>query len=126
RLTPRDLEAARDALIDGESRTEIEAWDAANRRFHLAITEPCGMPRLMAQVRDFHRVTARFLFATWKELAWPPRSDAEHWALLDALTRGDGDAARQLLETHVGDAGHALVARLEERAGAHSPRTALE
>src|ERR1051325_312522 len=114
-LTARDLDMARQALADGESRTEIAAWDAANRRLHVAITAPCGMPRLMAQIRDLHQSTARFLFATWKELAWQPRSDAEHHAILAALERGDGEAARALLESHVRDAGHALVALLTER-----------
>ena len=115
-LGPRDLDVARRALLDGEAGAEIAAWEAANRRFHLAITQPCGMPRLMAQIRDLQRSTARFLFAAWKELDWRPRSDAEHRAILDAIARGDGDDACVRLESHVRAAGHALVARLEQQA----------
>ncbi len=115
-LTASHLKAARNALADGESKSEITAWDSANRRFHRAITEPCGMPRLMALIDDLHDSTARFLFATWKKLDWQPRSDTEHRAILHALTRRDGERAEQLLKSHVREAGHALIASLTARA----------
>jgi DNA-binding GntR family transcriptional regulator len=67
----------------------------------------------MAAIADLHRSDARFLFATWKELDWEPRSDAEHRAILDAIVRRDNDGARALLEAHVREAGRALVQRLE-------------
>src|SRR5437667_5127212 len=51
RLREADLDAARQALADGEASGQIEVWEAANRRFHLAITAPCAMPRLMATLR---------------------------------------------------------------------------
>jgi DNA-binding GntR family transcriptional regulator len=112
RLGPADLDAAHQALLEGEASDHIVAWEAANRRFHLAITAPCGMPRLMTSIGDLHRSDARFLFATWKELDWQRRSDTEHWAILDAIKRGDGEHARALLEAHVREAGKALVERL--------------
>ena len=111
-LTPHDLDAAHQALVAGEASNRIADWEAANRRFHLAITAPCGMSRLMASIGDLHRSDARFLFATWKELHWQPRSDTEHWAILDAIKGGDGESARELLEAHIREAGKALVERL--------------
>jgi DNA-binding GntR family transcriptional regulator len=112
RLGRADLDAAREALVEGEGSDQIAVWEAANRRFHLAITTPCGMSRLMGSIGDLHRSDARFLFATWKQLDWQPRSDTEHWAILDAIERGDGKGARELLESHVREAGRALVERL--------------
>src|ERR1700761_6280942 len=112
RLSPHDLDAAYQALVAGEASNQIADWEAANRRFHLAITAPCGMSRLMASIGDLHRSDARFLFATWKQLDWQPRSDTEHWAILDAIEHGDGIGARALLESHVREAGKALVERL--------------
>jgi DNA-binding GntR family transcriptional regulator len=114
RLGRDDLDAAREALIEGEASDRTADWEAANRRFHLAITAPCGMPRLMASIGDLHRSDARFLFATWKELDWQPRSDTEHWAIIDSLERGDGERAGELLEAHVREAGRALVERLSK------------
>jgi DNA-binding GntR family transcriptional regulator len=112
RLTAEGLDAAQKALVDGEASDQIADWEAANRRFHLAITAPCGMPRLMTSIHDLHRSDARFLFATWKQLDWQPRSDTEHWAILEALRRKDGARARELLEAHVREAGEALVESL--------------
>jgi DNA-binding GntR family transcriptional regulator len=111
-LTERDLDVAREALVEGEASDQILIWEAANRRFHRALTAPCGMPRLMASIDDLHRSDARFLFATWKDLDWQPRSDSEHWAILDAMRIGDGETACRLLEDHVREAGQALIERL--------------
>jgi DNA-binding GntR family transcriptional regulator len=116
RLGEADLDAARQALAEGEASDQIAVWEAANRRFHLAITAPCAMPRLMGSINDLHRSDARFLFATWKQLDWQPRSDTEHWAILDAVTRRDSEGARALLEAHVREAGRALVERLHSMA----------
>jgi DNA-binding GntR family transcriptional regulator len=112
RLGRADLDLARAALVAGEASDQIAVWEAANRRFHLAITAPCGMPRLMAAIGDLHQSTARFLFATWKHLDWQPRSDNEHRAILDAIERGDRKKARALLKSHVREAGRALIEHL--------------
>lgn len=82
-------------------------------RFHRALLAPCGMPRLMASIDDLHRSDARFLFATWKDLDWQPRSDSEHWAILDAVKLGDSERACRLLDEHIREAGQALIARLQ-------------
>lgn len=115
-LVPRDLEAAREALVEGEASDQIFVWEAANRRFHRALVAPCGMPRLMASIDDLHRSDARFLFATWKDLDWQPRSDSEHWAILDAVALGDPETACHLLEAHIREAGKALIERLRDGA----------
>jgi DNA-binding GntR family transcriptional regulator len=115
-LSARDLDAAYKALVEGEASDQITAWEAANRRFHLAITAPCGMSRLMASIGDLHRSDTRFLFATWRRLHWQPRSDTEHRTILDAIKRGDGERARELLEAHVREAGKALVDSLSNTA----------
>ncbi len=115
-LRADDLKSAREALAEGEGSDDIADWEAANRRFHVAITAPCAMPRLMASIGDLHRSDARFLFATWKELDWRQRSNTEHREILAAIERGDGEGARAALEAHIRDAGEALVLRLQESA----------
>lgn len=55
-----------------------------------------------------HHALPRFLYATWQHLAWQPRSDREHRAILRAVKRGDEAQARILLEAHIRDAGAAL------------------
>jgi DNA-binding GntR family transcriptional regulator len=108
-LGENDLAAAERALREGEASDQIADWEAANRHFHLALTNPCGMPRLMATIADLHRCDARFLFATWRHLDWQPRSDAEHWTILEAIKRSDRERACDLLTAHIKEAGTALA-----------------
>jgi DNA-binding GntR family transcriptional regulator len=114
RIGPADLALARAAITDGDASSDIQVWEAANRRFHRALVTPCAMPRLLAAIDDLHRAAARILFATWRELDWQPRSDREHRACLTALERGNRATALKLLEAHIRDAGHALAQQLRD------------
>jgi len=107
------LEAASRALEEGEASNEILIWERANRHFHQAITAPCGMPRLMGTIDSLHQTSARFLFSTWRELAWQSRSDSEHRQILTSLIDGKLDQATDALRAHILDAGKALAKRLQ-------------
>jgi DNA-binding GntR family transcriptional regulator len=107
-----DIEKAAEAIAAGEMSADLAVWDDANRRFHMAILGPCRMPRLLATIEDLHRAGARFLYATWRDLDWQPRSDREHHAILDALAAAETLKACEMLERHIKEAGQALVGRL--------------
>jgi DNA-binding GntR family transcriptional regulator len=108
RMNDADLDRAARAVSEGEKSADIAVWERANRDFHRAITAPCGMPRLLTAIEDLHRVSARFLFATWKQLDWQPRSSKEHAAILARIRAGDIGAATLMLGQHIIDAGGAL------------------
>jgi DNA-binding GntR family transcriptional regulator len=112
RLAAADLEEAAAAIAESETSDAALVWEAANRRFHHAITAPCGMQRLLATIEDLQRTSARFLFATWRELDWQPRSEAEHRQILAELRTGRIEPAAQALETHILEAGEALATKL--------------
>lgn len=115
RIDRAALALASQAIRDGEGSDDVEVWEAANRRFHRSLIAPCAMPRLIATIDDLHRASARFLFATWRELDWQQRSEHEHRAILQAVERRARDEALRILETHIRDAGHALVERVTTR-----------
>ena len=112
KITEADLSAAGAAQSEGEASADISVWEAANRRFHRALLAPCAMPRLMASIDDLHQVSARFLFATWQELEWQPRSDDEHRVILARLRARNVDGAASALERHILAAGQALCTLL--------------
>ena len=120
RLGPDDLSAARRAQAEIAASREIGAWEAANRRLHRALVAPCAMPRLLAAIDDLHRASARYLFATWRDLDWQPRSNDEHRVLLEAVTVRDVDEAARVLESHITGAGLALAATVRPSAAAAS------
>ena len=99
-LTPAILDAAARATLAGDSSRDVRSWEAANRRFHRLILEPCAMPRLLAAIDDLHVVCARFLFATWRS-DWEARTDLDHQAILASLRSGDVEAACAMLARHV-------------------------
>ena len=112
KLTAADLEAAASAIAEAEASDAVLIWEAANRRFHHAITAPCGLPRLLATIAELQRTSARFLFAAWQSLDWQPRSEAEHRRILAELQAGRIEPATQALEAHILAAGDALAASL--------------
>ena len=114
RITEADLAAAGVAQSEGEASSDISVWEAANRRFHRALVAPCAMPRLMANIDDLHQVGARFLFATWQQLEWQPRSDDEHRVILARLRARNVEGAMTALENHILAAGRALCAMLAQ------------
>ncbi len=112
RLTKRDLELAEKVNTEcGESRA-ISVWIEKNREFHMAIVRPCEMPRLLAAIAELHRFSERYLYATWKNLNWQPRSDDEHVNILEMLRAGNAAGAAEILKRHIVAAGAALAARL--------------
>ena len=122
-LTDADLHEARGAIDAEEASKELIVWEAANRRFHCALVAPCRMPRLLQTIDDLHQASARYLLATWKDLDWEPRSDAEHRAILDQLESGKIEAAAASLRDHILTAGRALCERLRKhRSGTLSHR----
>jgi DNA-binding GntR family transcriptional regulator len=112
RMTPDDLAEAASALAEGEASRDLLVWDAANRRFHLALLRPCALPRLLRAVEELHHASSRVLIATWRERDWQGRSDQEHQDLLAAVAAGRGEAACTLLRRHITAAGAALAAGL--------------
>jgi len=79
---------------------------AANREFHRAVNLASGSPRLLTYLRQAVRVVPATYFELFPEQE--RRARKEHAALLDAISRGDGAAARAVAEAHVLDAGAAL------------------
>lgn len=107
-LTAAILDAAEEATRAADASHDVRAWEAANRRFHRLIVEPCRMPRLLAAIDDLHAASARFLFAAWRS-DWETRTDHDHRAILAALRKGDVDGACATLARHVQWVGHRPV-----------------
>ena len=113
-LTPAILAAAEAATKAGDESRDVREWEAANRRFHRLILEPCAMPRLLATIDDLHAASARFLFTAWQS-TWEARTDHDHRAILAALRKGDLEMAGATLARHVQWIGHRPIASASGR-----------
>ena len=113
RITPAELAELRELAAAVDDSDDVVA---ANRRFHRAINLAARSPRLLTHLRQAVRVVPGNYFELFPEQE--QRSRHEHAALLDAMTRGDGRAARATMEAHVLTAGEALGGWLADLAAA--------
>ncbi len=92
-------------------------WTRANDVFHRVIQEAAGNERLTQIVQDVHRAFPRGL--TWSALRRSSRlleqNVEEHHAVLDAIERRDGPAARAAMVAHVRHAGDLIAHHFERQ-----------
>ncbi|WP_343722146.1 GntR family transcriptional regulator [Herbaspirillum seropedicae] len=93
------LEQAHAACAAAGSLVE---WDAANNLFHDILSSECGMPRLLAVLKQLQLTNSRYLFSTGFKRGWQPRSDHDHALIIEALKDRKIDRAVQLLSMHIG------------------------
>jgi DNA-binding GntR family transcriptional regulator len=86
---------------------------AANWRFHRAVHLASGSPRIVALIRQTVGIVPTNFFDVFPDQG--QHSAADHEALVAALSRHDGPAARLAAERHVTEAGAALARFLEKR-----------
>ena len=110
RITPDELAELRSVAdaITGSADVVTANW-----RFHRALNRASRSPRLLTFVRHAVRAVPSNYFELFPEQE--QRSLAEHAALLDAIGRRDGRAARLIAEEHVLHAGEALGEWLQAR-----------
>lgn len=96
----REVEAAADAA-------DVAGMAAANRRFHFALFEMAGMPRLVRLISTLWDATDAYRALYYAEPAHRDHVVREHRAILAAL-RGDAEDAVRLLDEHRGNAVAAL------------------
>jgi DNA-binding GntR family transcriptional regulator len=87
---------------------------AANRRFHMALFELAGMPRLIRLIQSLWDATDAYRSMYYGEGDNRERVVDEHNAVLAALRGRDVDAAVRILDAHRDHAVAALEVLLEE------------
>ena len=93
---------------------DLRGWAAADERFHMLLVDYCGNARLRALVGTFWDQSHRARMATLKLRPKPVDSNKDHAAVVEAITRGDAEAAREIHRQHRIRAGQILVSLLKE------------
>ena len=119
-LQKSDLIQAESALkqIDQENDpTRLGApmhWGRLNWEFHTTLYKPARLPRLLDTLKMWQTNVARYFFV-YQELSYREKSNAEHWAILDACHQQDADLACDLLAEHLRLASVELVQYLSSQ-----------
>ncbi|WP_343585470.1 GntR family transcriptional regulator [Herbaspirillum sp.] len=102
KFTAEHIDRLEQAHASCSEATSLVQWDAANNLFHEILSSECGMPRLLAVLRQLQLTNSRYLFATGLTRGWQPRSDHDHMLIINALKDKKVDRALQLLSMHIG------------------------
>jgi DNA-binding GntR family transcriptional regulator len=103
RLTEEDVQRLSDAAADVDRADEsgdLVAMTSANRRFHFALIEAAGMPRLARLVRILWDATDAYRSLYYAEQANRHSVHEEHRAVVRAVRDGDAERAVVLLRQH--------------------------
>ncbi|MFI0466317.1 MULTISPECIES: GntR family transcriptional regulator [Saccharopolyspora] len=115
RLTEADLARITDAQVDVEKAADsgdLVAMIAANRRFHFALLEPAGMPRLLRVVRTLWDATDAYRAVYYNSSTNRERVRHEHDSIVAAVADRRADDLVRLLDEHRRHAVDALRATI--------------
>ena len=115
-----DYERMQEAVEDmeaAEDSGDIVALTAANRRFHFALIEPCGMQRLIRIIRQLWDSTDPYRSVYFGDERHRRVVRQEHRAILKAVRQRDADELVKLLTEHRHHAVESLRELLDSRAG---------
>jgi len=109
--TPEDVEELRALLSEMERRLEegdLLAASDVNGRFHRRLIEVADHATIARLLRVLNSQLIRFQYRTILAPGRPPRSFAEHRAILEAVAAKDPDRAEQAMRNHLSGVTEAL------------------
>ncbi|MEU5099459.1 GntR family transcriptional regulator [Streptomyces sp. NPDC020996] len=108
------IEAAQHEVEQAAAAGDVSAMTAANRRFHFALYETAGMPRLARLITTLWDATDAYRSLYYGEPANRDHVVKEHRTILDALRGEDPERAVRLLDEHRSHAVAALETMLHQ------------
>jgi len=108
------LEAAQREVEEAAGAGDVSGMTAANRRFHFALYEAAGMPRLARLIATLWDATDAYRSLYYVEADNRDHVVLEHRAVLDALRGGAAEEAVRLLDQHRAHAVAALADMLQQ------------
>jgi len=112
-----DLAGLLDSIEDMNvalSAQDIDAWAAADERFHVQLVNLSRNKRIESVVRNFHDQVKRVRTITLHERPEPIQSTTDHRAVCEAIIQGDAHEADRLHRVHCENARNLLLNILED------------
>ena len=108
------LERAVADMEDALAADDLDAWAAADERFHFLLIELSGNKRLKAMVSACWDQAHRVRMITLRLRPKPVSSNEDHANVVAAILRGDAEAAHRLHREHRIQSGKMLVGLLDK------------
>lgn len=107
----REILERMDELLEYDGGVHRD-WMALNNRFHGIINGACDWPRLIELIDNLRSNVGRYLIA-YLSLQGRQQPQRQHWSLYEACRDRDVRRAQDIIECHVMDTAHLLIAALE-------------
>ncbi|KAA1233948.1 MULTISPECIES: GntR family transcriptional regulator [Agrobacterium tumefaciens complex] len=103
------LQSATASMVGALAENDLEAWAAADERFHEELVARSGNRRLMRMAGTVADQLHRARMFTLNLRPLPIHSSDEHWEIIQAIDKGDAEAASRAARSHRQHAHDALV-----------------
>jgi DNA-binding FadR family transcriptional regulator len=118
RSNPAALEVMEDVIEQMDSRPDFETYRRADVRFHIALAEATGTPRLIAQMTEVQGAMTELIALIAHPDLVLGHSNDEHRRIVACLRKGDGMAAVRILRKHLAGTEHIIAGLLPANAAA--------
>ncbi|NLA64759.1 MAG: GntR family transcriptional regulator [Leucobacter sp.] len=108
-----ELEALHLELMAAAHRGDNEALELKNHQFHRLIYRIAGSNRLRWALGVFTKYVPRRFYSQIE--GWPSTTAQDHSAVLEAIARGDAEAARAAMARHIENSGELLAQNFDRR-----------
>lgn len=113
------------ALDQALELADYRAYQRDSRRFHLALTSPCRMPRLMHMIESVWNITEPIQPMAHISDAHRTELHAQHSMMLDAFRARDSASLLKVAQSHLDDLEHS-VALLPTKTGLFAANNDLD
>lgn len=114
RETLKPLLEATEQMETAIANNDLEAWAAADDRFHRGLMKLCGNDRMNDMVNVLYDQAHRARMFTLRMRELPVRSTRDHREILEDIAAGDSERVRMLFHNHRKRAAGELLAILEK------------
>lgn len=119
RLTPEDIDQARDYIRQLQEQTEHAELGRLNRLFHMTLYSKASNQRLLRLIEHELNQEERFLRFHLSSMGLGTLTQDDHLALLDAASQRQVETAVQVLEAHLNKGAQTIRAYLDRQPASH-------
>lgn len=114
-ITGDDVEKMSEVLSEMDNTTDAYQLSVLNEQFHHLLYSKAQRPRLLALIKTLHDSVDRHLRFLLTNLDYTNKSQQDHKNILSACSRGDREAAKKCLASHLAEGRDSIVTFLEKR-----------
>ena len=107
------IQQIHDEVLTAATKNDHDLLEQKNHEFHRLIYNLASSERLKWALGAFLRYVPRAFYAQIQ--GWPDTTSRDHNEIMEAMIKGDAEAARQTMDQHIRNSGEKLAEYFEKR-----------